>query len=70
MKKISLTEFFILLIAVVIEILLFGWFVMLLWNYNIPAIFPGVNIITYGQGIGLFGLTRILTVGFSFKDRD
>ena len=70
MKKISLTEFFILLIAVVIEILLFGWFVMLLWNYNIPAIFPGVNTITYGQGIGFFGLTRILTVGFSFKDRD
>jgi hypothetical protein len=70
MKKISLTEFLLLLIAVVIEVLLFGWFVMLLWNYNIPAIFPGVNTITYGQGIGLFGLARILTVGFSLKERD
>lgn len=70
MNKPSVTEFVALLIAVVIEILLFGWFVMLLWNYNIPAIFPGINTITYGQGIGLFGLCRILTLGFSFKDRD
>jgi hypothetical protein len=70
MNKTSATEIFLLLIVVVIEVLLFGWFVMLLWNYNIPAIFPGVNTITYGQGIGLFGLGRILTCGFSLKDRD
>lgn len=70
MNKTSATEIFLLLIAVVIEVLLFGWFVMLLWNYNIPAIFPGVNTITYGQGIGLFGLARVLSVNFSFKDKD
>lgn len=70
MNKLSVTKFVALLIAVVIEILLFGWFIMLLWNYNIPVIFPGVNTITYGQGIGLFGLSRILTLSFSFKDRD
>jgi hypothetical protein len=70
MNKISTREFFVLLIAVIIEILLFGWFVMLLWNYNIPTIFPGVNTITYGQGIGLFGLSRILTCGFSLRDGD
>lgn len=70
MNKTSAMEIIGLLIAVVIEILLFGWFVMLLWNYNIPAIFPGVNTITYGQGIGLFGLVKVLTCRFSFKDGD
>ena len=70
MKKITATEFLIMLALVVIEILLFGWFVMLLWNYNIPTIFPGVNEITYGQGIGLFGISRILTCGFSLRDGD
>lgn len=68
MNKTSITEIVVILIVAVIEVLLFGWFVMLLWNYNIPVIFPGVNTITYGQGIGLFGLGRILTCGFSFKD--
>lgn len=68
MNKTSITEIVVILIVAVIEVLLFGWFVMLLWNYNIPVIFPGVNTITYGQGIGLFGLGRILTCGLSFKD--
>jgi hypothetical protein len=70
MNKTSATEIFLLFIAVVIEVLLFGWFVMLLWNYNIPAIFPGVNTITYGQGIGLFGLAKVLGFSFSLKDKD
>lgn len=60
MKKITATEFLGILILLVIEVLLFGWFVMLLWNYNIPTIFPGVGTISYAQGIGLFGLSRIL----------
>lgn len=60
MKKINATEFLVTLALVVIEVLLFGWFVMLLWNYNIPAIFPGVGTISYAQGVGLFGLSRIL----------
>lgn len=60
MKKVSAVELLGTLILIVIEVLLFGWFVMLLWNYNIPAIFPGVSTITYPQGIGLFGLSRIL----------
>lgn len=70
MNKTSATEIFLLLIAVIIEVLLFGWFVMLLWNYNISVIFPGVNTITYGQGIGLFTLARVLSVNFSLKDKD
>lgn len=60
MKKATITELLEILILIVIEVLLFGWFVMLLWNYNIPAIFPGVGTISYAQGIGLFGLSRIL----------
>lgn len=60
MTKTSAIELLGTLILIVIEVLLFGWFVMLLWNYNIPAIFPGVGTISYAQGIGLFGLSRIL----------
>ena len=60
MTKTSAVELLGTLILIVIEVLLFGWFVMLLWNYNIPAIFPGVGTISYAQGIGLFGLSRIL----------
>ena len=70
MNKVSGTEIIGLLIVTVIIVLLFGWFTMLLWNYNIPAIFPGVNSITYGQGVGLFGLSSILFHGVSFKDKD
>jgi hypothetical protein len=60
MKKATITELLGTLVLIIIEVLLFGWFVMLLWNYNIPAIFPGVGTISYAQGIGLFGLSRIL----------
>lgn len=60
MTKTSAVELLGTLILIVIEVLLFGWFVMLLWNYNIPVIFPGVGTISYAQGIGLFGLSRIL----------
>ena len=67
MNKTSATEILLLFIVTVIEVLLFGWFVMLLWNYNIPIIFPGVNTITYGQGIGVFGLSRVLTVSLYLK---
>lgn len=60
MKKATITELLGTLVLIIIEVLLFGWFIMLLWNYNIPAIFPGVGTISYAQGIGLFGLSRIL----------
>lgn len=60
MTKTSAVELLGTLILIVIEVLLFGWFLMLLWNYNIPAIFPGVNTITYPQGIGLYGLCRLM----------
>ncbi|WP_235920306.1 hypothetical protein [Heliomicrobium gestii] len=39
--------------------LLFGFFVMLLWNQLMPDIF-GLKPITYGQGAGLVILCRLL----------
>jgi hypothetical protein len=44
-------------------ILLFGFGVMHLWNWLIPAIFNG-PIITFWQAIGLFILSKILFGGF------
>ena len=38
---------------------LFGWVVMLLWNWIMPAVF-GVATITYWQGFGIFFLAKIL----------
>jgi hypothetical protein len=41
---------------------LFGWLVMLLWNWLMPAIF-GLPSITYWQGWGLVLLSHILLKG-------
>jgi len=38
---------------------LFGWVVMLLWNWLMPTIFD-VATITYWQGFGIFFLAKIL----------
>jgi hypothetical protein len=60
MKKIDTTELLTIFITIIVEVLLFGWFVMLLWNYNIPVIFPGANSLSYGQAIGVYGICRLL----------
>lgn len=44
-------------------IFLFGWIVMLLWNWLMPEIF-GLTTITYWQGWGLLVLSSILFKGF------
>jgi hypothetical protein len=44
-------------------ILLFGTFVMALWNWLMPELF-NLPMITFSQGLGLFVLGRILTGGF------
>ena len=44
--------------------LLFGWIVVWLWNWLMPAIF-GLPTITFWQGVGLFILGKILFGGFS-----
>ena len=41
---------------------LFGWLVMLLWNWLMPAIF-GLPVINYWQGWGLVLLSHILIKG-------
>ncbi len=46
----------------VIFAFLFGWAVMLLWNWLMPAIF-GLPTITYWQGWGLLLLSHILIKG-------
>ena len=39
--------------------LAFGWFVMLLWNWLMPAIF-GLGAITYWQAFGLVVLAKLI----------
>jgi hypothetical protein len=48
---------------VALYILLFGTFVMALWNWLMPTLFD-LPMITFSQGLGLFVLGRILTGGF------
>jgi len=42
---------------------LFGWIVMALWNWLMPALF-GLKTITYWQGFGRLLLSKILFGGF------
>jgi hypothetical protein len=44
--------------------LFFGFFVMLLWNYVVPAVFL-LQPITYGQAVALLVLARLLVGGLS-----
>jgi hypothetical protein len=43
--------------------LLFGWLVMLLWNWLMPSLF-GIKEITYWQAFGITILAKILFSGF------
>ena len=43
--------------------LLFGWLVMLLWNWLMPSLF-GIKAITYWQAFGITILAKILFSGF------
>lgn len=38
---------------------LFGWVIMLLWNWLMPTIF-GLTTITYWQGFGIFFLAKLI----------
>ena len=48
--------------------LAFGWLVMLLWNWLMPAIF-GLGAITYWQGFGLALLSKLLFGGIRSHHR-
>jgi hypothetical protein len=42
---------------------IFGYFVMLLWNWIMPALF-GLPVITYWMGFGIIILARLIFGGF------
>lgn len=50
-------------IAGLLGIGVFGWVVMLLWNWLVPAVFAG-HTITFWQALGLLVLAKILFGGF------
>jgi hypothetical protein len=50
-------------VIVTVAVNLFGYAVMQLWNWLMPAIF-GVHAITFLQGLGLLVLCKILFGGF------
>lgn len=50
-------------IAIAALALLFGYVVMLLWNWLMPAIF-GLGVITFWQAVGIVILAKLLFGGF------
>jgi hypothetical protein len=46
-------------VAAGIFALAFGWFVMLLWNWLMPAVF-GLGVITYWQAFGIVILAKLI----------
>lgn len=48
----------------VLAITLFGFIVMNLWNWLVPALFGG-KLITFWQALGVLALSRLLFGGFS-----
>ncbi len=47
-----------------LAVAIFGFGVMSLWNWLVPALFGG-RLISFGQALGLLVLSRILVGGFS-----
>ncbi|MBL3657947.1 hypothetical protein [Fulvivirga sediminis] len=60
-KKIALG-----IVAVLAFGALFGYIVMILWNWLVPELFHGPSV-TYGQAIGLLILSKLLFGGFHGK---
>lgn len=58
------SRFFFFPLFLLAGLLLLGWVVMLLWNAVIPAVFPSVKTLQYGQAVGLLLLCRILVGSF------
>ena len=48
----------------ILAIAIFGFGVMSLWNWLVPALFGG-RLITFSQALGILVLSRILVGGFS-----
>lgn len=63
-KALKITGFAILgALAAAIFAFIFGYFVMLLWNWLMPEIFS-LGMITFWQAVGLILLARLLFGGF------
>ena len=64
-KKIVKIIFFVIFgaIAITAIALLFGYVVMLLWNWLMPAIF-GLGAVTFWQAVGVVVLAKLLFGGF------
>ena len=52
-----------IVVMVIVGLALFGWVVMHLWNWLMPAVF-GLKPITFLQAIGLLLLSKLLLGGF------
>ena len=69
-KKIVKVIFIVIFGAVAISLLalLFGYVVMLLWNWLMPTIF-GLGVITFWQAVGIVILAKLLFGGFGGSGR-
>jgi len=57
-------KLFVLIPIGILAIAIFGFGVMSLWNWLVPALFGG-KLITFWQALGMLVLSRILVGGFS-----
>ena len=69
-KVLTIIGFVILgIIGAVVLAFLFGYFVMLLWNWIMPAIF-GLGTVNFWQAVGVIILARLIFGGFKHSHRD
>lgn len=66
LKKIGLI--FITVFIILVFSFIFAWFVMLLWNWLIPAIF-GLKVITFWQAFGLNLLSGLLLKSYNYNNK-
>lgn len=64
MNRRRLRKLGVLLPIGILAIAIFGFGVMSLWNWLVPALFGG-KLITFWQALGMLVLSRILVGGFS-----
>ena len=64
MSRRRMGKLLVLLPIGILAIAIFGFGVMSLWNWLVPAVFGG-KLITFWQAIGMLVLSRILVGGFS-----
>src|SRR5580698_7087035 len=63
MKNYRLLKGVKIIVIVIVASFVFGFVIMHLWNWLMPAIF-GLRLITFWQALGLFVLSKIIFGGF------